>query len=49
MCHSDIPSPNYQEGPVEFVRGVVGRLEDAGLESEALCVIPISAIYKLYE
>lgn len=51
MYFSKVPSStqNDQEGPAEFGQGVVGRLDDAGLETEVLHVIPISAAYKLHD
>lgn len=40
LCHSEVPFSN-KEGPAEFGQGVVGRAEDAGVETEALCLIPL--------
>lgn len=51
LCHSGVSSStkNCQQGPTEFGQSVVGRLEDVGLETEELCVVTISAIYKLHD
>lgn len=50
MCLSKVPSSTKNDqGQAEFGRGVVRRLEDAGLETEVLHVIPISTVYKLHD